>query len=175
MDGYGGMGLMTIGQWMGRGTLVTTLVALLFSGCVMPKFSFPEKLDVALVSIEPEKLSLAQQVFRVRFRVTNASMEEIPIAALQASIVIEGFDFAHVTTQQPLTVRAKGQTEVDVSVRTTLVDSFPDLNKIFKRRKEPIHYHLSGAIQVDRPLTGNLPFQKSGTIDLGGKLEGRRD
>ncbi|MBF0421797.1 MAG: LEA type 2 family protein [Magnetococcales bacterium] len=145
------------------------ILASWLSACAIPKVGVQEKLDVELMAIEPEKIALSHQTFQIKLRVSNPNSDPLPISALKASISLEGNYFASVHLQKPMTVKAHGNTEVQVTANTTLLESSQELKKIIKNCSQKLNYHLDGAIRIDRPLIGDIPFKKSGQVDLGQK------
>lgn len=144
---------------------------LLLWGCTTGKMVTHETLDVELLAIKPEKIGLSQQTFQVKLRITNANNQPIPIAALSASLFLNGHYFTSVSVQKPFIIKSHDPVDVDVTATTTLADSSSELKKIIKNGSTKLDYELKGTARIDLPLTNDIPIKKSGRIDLQQKIE----
>lgn len=163
---------MPIGKLPLRRFIVAVIAIVLLSGCTMvPTRGTLRSPDVEILEIEPEKISVSQQVFRIRIKVGNPNNEDLPVAALRGSIVLDGVDFTNIDIQKPFIVVSRGDYRVDVSSKTTLLDATRDIQKLIKNKKTALNYRLFGTVKVDRPFARDLTFQGSGSVDLKQKLE----
>ncbi|MBF0109372.1 MAG: LEA type 2 family protein [Magnetococcales bacterium] len=156
----------------GNGTvLVLTILLFVLAACTTPRLSFPGKLEVALLDIKPEKISFSHQVFRVRLKVFNPGADDFPLAALQATLKVGNLEFSAIHFQKPMILKKNEGTEIDATARTALAGACKELIKFFKNDHKELPYHIRGTIRVDRPWTEDVPFDRSGNIDLPRKLE----
>ncbi|HIJ83793.1 MAG: Water Stress and Hypersensitive response [Magnetococcales bacterium] len=166
---------MAVGKVFWRGVLFMALMVVLSTGCSSLKVAPLQKLDVELLEIEPKKIAVFRQTYRVRFRLNNPNAEDLPVAALHATVFIEEYDFANFYVHKPFSVGAKGSHIIDQEVSTELIPSLDDLRSILCSKKETLNYHLVGTAQVDRLWAGDLAFEKSGKVNLKQKLEEQLD
>lgn len=140
-------------------------VSLLLTACTLfvPKF---EKPSLAVVSVTLVGGNLLQQNFRVTLRIHNPNDRTLPIKAVNADLRVSGEQIASGSVDQPITVAALGDTDVDMTIKANMALMLLKLSQHGDHRDAPIPYELSGAVTLDLPFFRTLPFSQSGSLNL---------
>jgi len=140
-------------------------VALLLSACAAFHFQAP---DVMPTAVELMDVALDQQRFKVALHVQNPNDRALPIKWVHVSLQIEGVEVGQGETTEPFNVPARGESDVNMVVKTNLAKSVPDLLlRIASRGQLPdVSYRVSGTVNPDITLLPPIPFAKSGQFTL---------
>lgn len=148
---------------LGVFTLILILASL--SGCSSLQSQF-DRPTVRLAGITLVEAGLLQQVYGVTLQVDNPNGFALPIKGVNYAVKLGGQEFASGLTPNGFSIPANGTDQVQVEVRTNLVDSLGNLGRLLSGGSQKLDYELSGNIQIDLPLIGAVPFSQSGTIPL---------
>jgi LEA14-like dessication related protein len=151
------------GRWLARAGVAIVLAAL--SGCsaLAPKLEAPR---LTLVRAAMTSADIFNQQFLVRVHVENPNDRELPIKGIDYKLFLEGDSFAEGISNRPFVVPALGETEFDMTVRTNFVSGMARLLSRLNGRDQ-MQYTLEGKVLTELGLLNKLPFQASGTINLG--------
>ncbi|MEO5330740.1 MAG: LEA type 2 family protein [Magnetococcus sp. YQC-5] len=145
--------------------------SVLLSGCawntLLPPTTKPEKPRLSLVDVQllkKGKSSFWQPRLRVRLKVENPNNIEIPIGGLQFRIELQGMTLANGAVTDFFTIPPLGDTEVDVEVSTELLKALQQLSVVLRKGEAKVTYRITGHIDVEIPLVGTVPFDKSGEL-----------
>ena len=143
--------------------------ALLLAGCAgFATRPLPPQVEVTglrVLSLQPSDLRV-----RVGLRVDNPNAFALDVAAVDASIAVNGVQLAEATLPAPVTIAAAGISGVELELRTRL----EHLVRVVERG--------DGAGRVPYDVTGTavlrdgtrLPFARRGDVPVGEWLQGRR-
>ena len=109
---------------------------------------------------------MLQQVYGVTLQVDNPNGFPLPIKGVNYAVKLAGQDFATGLTPNTFSIPANGSDQVQVQVRTNLLESLGHLSRMLSQGPQNLDYELSGDIQIDLPLIGAIPFSQTGTIPL---------
>lgn len=147
------------------GIFAVILALASLSGCSTLQSQF-ERPTVKLAHIALVEMGLLQQVYDVTLQVDNPNGFRLPVKGVRYSVNLAGQEFATGLTPNAFSIPANGSGQVEVQVRTNLLESLGTLSRLLTEGPQDIAYELSGDIQVDLPLIGPVPFNQSGTIPL---------
>src|SRR5688572_14888244 len=139
--------------------------ALFLTACsaLRPDLQVPR---LTLVSVAMTSADIFNQQFLVRVHVENPNDRELPIKGIDYKLFLEGDSFAEGISSRPFVVPALGETEFDMTVRTNFVSGMARLLSRLNGRDQ-MQYTLEGKVLTELGLLNKLPFQASGTINLG--------
>lgn len=109
---------------------------------------------------------LREQRYGITLEVDNPNGIPLPVRALNYSLSLAGRDFASGMTRDAFSIPARGREQIQLEVRTNLVDSFSHLRALLSGGARSFDYNMSGDIQIDLPLVEPIPFSRSGEIQL---------
>jgi LEA14-like dessication related protein len=145
-----------------RIVLLAGLLAL--SGCsaLAPKLEAPR---LALVSAAMTSGDMFSQTFLVRMNVQNPNDREIPVRGIDYKLFLEGDTFAEGVTPKSFVVPANGETEFDITMRTTFASS---IGRLLSRLngKDRVNYVIEGKVLTDISMFKKVPFRESGSVEL---------
>ncbi len=128
-----------------------------------PKLEVPR---LTLVRIGMTSADVFNQQFLVRVLVENPNDRELPITGIDYKLFLEGDSFAEGVSNKPFTVPAKGETEFDMTVRTNFMSGVARLLSRLNGRDQ-VQYVVEGKVLTDISMMKKIPFQESGTVNLG--------
>ncbi len=141
------------------------LSAASLSGCSTLQSQF-ERPTVKLANIALVEMGLLQQVYAVTLQVDNPNGFKLPVKGVRYAVRLAGQDFATGLTPGAFNIPANGSDQVQVEVRTNLLESFGHLSRMLSDGSEDLAYEMTGDIQIDLPFIDTIPFSQSGTIPL---------
>lgn len=147
--------------------LCSLLFVLLLSACsaLGPKLETPR---LSIVSANLVSADVFSQQFNIRVHVANPNDRELPIKGIDYQLFLEGDSFAEGVSNAPFVVPALGEKEFDMSLRTNFVSSIGRLlSRLESSNRNQVRYSISGKVLVDIPMVRAIPFNESGTVDLG--------
>ena len=143
---------------------VCALVALAAACSMMgPKIEVPR---LTLVRVAMTSADIFNQQFLVRIHVENPNDRELPIKGIDYKLFLEGDSFAEGLSNKPFVVPALGETEFDMTVRTNFVSGAGRLLSRLNGRTQ-VQYVVEGKVLTDIGIAKKIPFQETGTVDLG--------
>ena len=149
----------------GGRVLVWAALLLALTGCsaLRPKIEVPR---LTLVSIAMTSADIFNQQFLVRLNVQNPNDRALPVNGIDYKLFLEGDSFAEGVSNRPFVVPALGETEFDMTVRTNFVSGVGRLLSRLNGRSQ-VQYVVEGKVLTDLGLVKKIPFQESGTVNLG--------
>jgi len=147
------------------GIFTALLVLATLGGCSTLKSPFEQPV-VKLAGVQLVQIGLLQQTYGVTLQVDNPNGYTLPIKGVNYAVKLAGQDFATGLTPNAFSIPANGSDQVQVEVRTNLLESIGHLSRMLADGPQNVDYELSGDIQIDLPLIGAIPFTQSGTIPL---------
>jgi LEA14-like dessication related protein len=143
--------------------LAVVVAALAACSMLAPKLTTPR---LTLVRIAMTSADIFNQQFLVRVHVENPNDRELPITGIDYKLFLEGDSFAEGTSSKPFVVPAKGETEFDMTVRANFVSGMGRLVSRLNGRDQ-VQYLVEGKVLTDIGMLKKIPFQESGTVNLG--------
>lgn len=140
-----------------------------FAVCLAACAAFGPKLEVprlTLVRVAMTSADIFNQQFLVRMHVQNPNDRELPIKGIDYKLFLEGDSFAEGLSNKPFVVPALGETEFDMTVRTNFVSGAGRLLSRLNGRTQ-VQYVVEGKVLTDIGMARKIPFQETGTVDLG--------
>lgn len=147
-------------------TAISLLLALLLTtmigGCTsLVKKLNPDPPKVMLVGIDPVKMEVLQQTFKLTLNVQNPNDFDLPIRGIQFSAKINDDDFASGVSNQLVNIPALGEANLEVNVRSGLMQIINNLSKLGNAKS--LDYSLQGNIRV-QGIPVKIPFKETGTL-----------
>ena len=130
---------------------------------VAPHF---EKPTLTVASIELTGGNLLQQNFRVKFDVQNPNDRALPVSGLHAELSVLGERIASGVSDRAFVVPAQGTAQFDMTITANMALALLKLSGRSDRPANSIDYDMTGAVHVDLPLIGEVPFHRSGSFSL---------
>ena len=146
-----------------RGALLAALLCLSGCGTMGPKLAVPE---LSIVQVSMTSADIFNQQFVVRLRVENPNDLELPVKKIDYELFLEGDAFAEGTITRPFVVPALGETDFDMTVRTNFVSGLGRLMSRLGGRTK-VNYVFEGKMFTDVGSIKKIPFQETGTVELG--------
>jgi len=144
--------------------LTSICLWLTLNACAAIPGSKPESPTVRIASVRPLNLSLTEQKLGFKLRVENPNNFDLPLEALNFTASFAGEDIAEGSSDEKITIPAKGEAIVDVAVTA-------GINKMLNRFRSMID---SKTLQLDYGVTGTvklanwprrIPFNVDGELD----------
>jgi len=143
----------------------------MLAGCAVIEDSISAP-DVALTSVQLEKLGFSEQTFRLSFDVSNPNPFPLPVKSIGYGVELDGHRFASGETECDILVKASGDGEFVISVDLDLLTTAPELLALVRdSNRRDIPYSIEGRIGLDLPATRPLRFEHNGQIRLTAGLE----
>ncbi|RPH50332.1 MAG: hypothetical protein EHM84_05845 [Lysobacterales bacterium] len=146
-------------------SILILLGLLIVAGCssVGPKIEAPR---LTIVRVAMTSADIFNQQFLVRLHVQNPNDRDLPIRGIDYKLFLQGDSFAEGVSSKPFVVPALGETEFDMTVRTNFVSGVGRLLTRLNGRNQ-VDYILEGKVLTDLGMVKKIPFQESGTVNLG--------
>jgi LEA14-like dessication related protein len=139
------------------------LVSLSSCSALRPDLKAPR---LALISVAKTSADIFNQQFLVRVNVENPNDRELPITGLDYKLFLEGDSFAKGSLNKPFTVPANGEMDFDMTVRTNFVSGVGRLLSRLNGRTQ-VNYTVEGDLLTDIRFLKKIPFQETGSVNLG--------
>ena len=138
--------------------------ALLLSACAVTRLQPP---DVQPTSVELMDVALDRQRFKVGMHVQNPNDRALPIKWVNCALEIQGVELGRGEINDPFSVPARGETDVDLIVTTNAAASLPNLiMRLVQGGGQLPSYRLSGSVNPDIAWLPPIPFSKSGQFTI---------
>ena len=121
--------------------------------------------EVRLTDVELHDLDTDRQTFLLSFDVSNPNPYPLPVSQVAYQVSLDGTRFASGETHCALTIPARGDSRLAISVDLDLLRTAPDL--LFTVRdaaRRDIPYALDGMLAFDIPHTKPVHFSNEGAI-----------
>jgi LEA14-like dessication related protein len=130
------------------------------AGCAAIVTRLPE---VSLAGIELRDVSLFEQRFRLKLRLTNPGEREFVINGINCEIELNGHAFARGVADQRVVVPRYGEALLNIDATSALSGVLQQLNEL-NRGRERIDYRIHG--QISAGGLGSIPFERRGEVAL---------
>lgn len=119
---------------------------------------------VELASLALTGMNLLQPVFRVGLRVENPNDEEFSVDGADAVLSLNGKPLARGVSTEPVTLKARGTTDVDIEATANTLGLAQQLFRLEQERR--IAYAVDGHLTLAGWLgpLARLPFHAAGTL-----------
>ena len=139
----------------------TLLLCMLFACSTTPKLEAPR---LAIMNVAMLSADMFNQQFILHMTVQNPNDKELRVKGIEYTLFLEGDAFAE-GTSQAIVLPAKGDTELDLTVRTNFVSSFGRLLSRLNG-KQVLAYEIEGTVMLESGFLHKLPFHESGQVSL---------
>ena len=143
---------------------MAALCLLALAGCAAMSSAKPQPPVVSVASVRPLNLSLGNQRLRFRLLVENPNAFELPVEGLDFVATLGGDRVARGSSDETVTIPARGEAEVSVDV-VAGVDTVVDrLRAMVRNRTIDLDYTVAGTVELanwPRPI----PFDVDGVVD----------
>ena len=143
---------------------MAALCLLALAGCAAMSSAKPQPPVVSVASVRPLNLSLRKQRLRFRLLVENPNAFELPVEGLDFVATLGGDRVARGSSDETVTIPARGEAEVSVDV-VAGVDTVVDrLRAMVRNRTIDLDYTVAGTVELanwPRPI----PFDVDGVVD----------
>ena len=146
------------------GTILVSLLAL--SACATLDSAVSEP-TVSLRDMSIESIDVDKQTFTLNFDVSNPNPFPLPINKIRYGVHLDGHRFASGEAQCAIVVPAGSDGVFEISVDLNLLQTAPKLLFVVRdASRREIPYELKGRMDLDIPLSPQVPFSQSGNIQL---------
>jgi len=151
--------------------LIGVALALVLSACAATRFETPH---LQVVGIEMVQSELFEQRFKVRLRVQNPNDRALPVQGISAKMQLQGEDFAQGVAGESFTVPAFGEAEFDMMLSANMAGAILRLATAMRDKKnaDKLDYRVSGKLSLSSGMFRSIPFEESGSFDLGQLAKG---
>lgn len=146
--------------------LIGAVLAIVLSACAATRFETPH---LQVVGIEMVQSELFEQRFKVRLRVQNPNDRALPVQGISAKMQLQGEDFAQGVAGESFTVPAFGEAEFDMMLSANMAGAILRLATAMRDKKntDKLDYRVSGKLSLSSGMFRSIPFEESGSFDLG--------
>jgi LEA14-like dessication related protein len=142
--------------------LLVLFLSLGFAACSsLPLDAIAPKVSVADVDVK--SVSLFEQHFDVRLRLTNTNDFDLNIEALEFEFELNGRAFAKGLSNVPTRIPASASTVLRVDAMTQSTNLLQQIKILPETLKEGAPYRIKGRIKIDT-LPVWLPFEHTGVV-----------
>jgi LEA14-like dessication related protein len=151
--------------------LIGAVLAIVLSACAATRFETPH---LQVVGIEMVQSELFEQRFKVRLRVQNPNDRALPVQGISAKMQLQGEDFAQGVAGESFTVPAFGEAEFDMMLSANMAGAILRLATAMRDKKnaDKLDYRVSGKLSLSSGMFRSIPFEESGSFDLGQLAKG---
>jgi LEA14-like dessication related protein len=157
-----------MGKWIAVVSLIVAVV-----GCV----GVPRNLEtpeVSFVGLRAVEASFFEQRLELRMLVRNPNTIELPVKGLDVDVEIADEPFARGVSAREFVVPARGEAEFDMLVTANAATALLKIAGAEGKSREEIGYRLKGKLSTKIGMLRTIPFEESGTLQLGELLGQRR-
>jgi len=145
--------------------LAAALVAAVLGGCSL-FLDDVEPPDVELRGVAIERLSLAEQVFRLNFRLQNPNERRLRVRAARIRLELEGIPVGEGVMSEALRLPPLGEAGMNMRFTTDLVAKGGQLWRWFSSADPDLGYRVSGYIDVGGAGLIRLNIDESGRVSV---------
>jgi LEA14-like dessication related protein len=159
---------MTLSRYLGAKILVAAIGALVLGACAPGDDIIPP--TVRLADLRPLSGGLLEQRFRMDLRVSNPNNFELDIDGLSVDLDINDLPFATGLSNHSVSVPRLGNALVSVEATTGILELARQLFGLAQSGN--LTYRLDGIVYLGGIGGGSVPFEQSGSLDLGSTVGG---
>ena len=144
--------------------LCIALGVLLISACAaLGGIDTPPRVN--LVDLRPADMTLFEQRYLVKLRISNPNDAPLEIRGMDYSIDINDQEFADGVSDKKFTVPPYGESVVEVTLASSLLQLIEQFRKLDQRGRLVLDYRLTGHMSI-AGLPTRYPFSHEDTLDL---------
>jgi|SaaInlStandDraft_2_1057019.scaffolds.fasta_scaffold222621_1 LEA14-like dessication related protein len=147
--------------------LVVLVLATALGGCALMENKL-ESIEVSLVDVAPNGITLLEQRFEVTIRVRNPNEVAIAATGLRFTLELNGVRFLRGLSSGAFKVPRLGEILVKTHATISAFDMLQQIAVLGRGRS--FTYRLKGTLFRDEFLRPRLPFENQGRLDLPGLL-----
>ena len=137
------------------------------AGCASMPDSGLARPEVSLQDVQVVGLGFDAQVFLLTFDVSNDNPFSLPVQEIRYDVRLDSHRFASGEAESETSIPAAGVSRFAISVELDLLHTAPQLVSIVRNgTRREIPYEISGALQLDLPMTPAVAYRNSGAVDL---------
>lgn len=140
------------------------LLAAVVSGCA-GLGGIRERPSVTLAEVHLREWARTEQRFALTLRVRNPNDTEIPVSGLDYELEVQEMKFARGSSEQAVTIPARGEALMEVSAVSNLRGLVRKLGELGKEGRQAVPYRLHGQLHAGR-LGVSVPFDRKGEVVL---------
>ena len=129
---------------------------------------------VGLTDLEVVDFGVFEQRYRLQLRVQNPNPGTLRIRGMDYTLHINDQEFARGVSDQPVTIPAFGEAQVEIELVSSLAGVVAQLNELGKQGGDRLPYRLTGRVTIGSTgkgwLFGLIPLSRSLPFDYQGEL-----
>lgn len=143
-----------------RSAAVALLIFL--AGCAGVTLERP--LQILLVDVVPQDMTLLEQRMRIIVRIRNPNNQPVAIGGLRFSLTLNKVRLLEALSNKKVRIPRLGEAVTSVSASTTTFTLIRQMLEIDPDK--PIEYRLDGTVFLDDAFGTRIPFKNEGRINL---------
>jgi len=129
--------------------------------------------EVRLVKVDPVRVKLLEQKFKLYFRVDNRDDNDLTVRGLVYKVSLGPLLLTEGESNEWLTVPPHSHAFFRVSVRTNLWPQIRDVVDMLKNPREPVPYRLEGELKTGLFIGNDVQVMRNGEIIPGDSIPER--
>jgi LEA14-like dessication related protein len=138
------------------------LLLFFLAGCAGVTLERP--LQIQLVDVVPQDMTLLEQRMRIIVRIRNPNNQPVAIGGLRFSLTLNKVRLLEALSNKKVAVPRLGEAVTSVSASTTTLTLIRQVLEIDPDK--PIDYRLDGTVFLDDAFGSKIPFKNEGRINL---------
>jgi len=147
-----------------RGFAIFGLSLMLGSCALFVPELIPPKVELRAVVLE--RMTLSQQLFRVRLRLTNPNNTELRVSEARLTVWLEEIEMGEGFTLAPLSIPSMGEETVEVQFATDLMRRAPEIWGWFTSGDTELDYRVTGFIDIGGAGMVRLNIDEAGRVSV---------
>ena len=120
--------------------------------------------EVRLVKVDPVRVKLLEQKFKLYFRVDNRDDSDLTVRGLIYKISLADVELTEGESNEWLTIPPHGRGFFKVTVRTNLWPQVREIADLLKNPHRPIPYRLEGELKTGLFIGNDVHVMRNGEI-----------
>lgn len=120
--------------------------------------------EVRLVKVDPVRVKLLEQKFKLYFRVDNRDDSDLTVRGMVYKVSLGPLLLTEGESNEWLTVPPHSHAFFRVSVRTNLWPQIRDVVDMLKNRRAPVPYRLEGELKTGLFIGNDVQVMRNGEI-----------
>ncbi|MDO6460556.1 LEA type 2 family protein [Granulosicoccaceae sp. 1_MG-2023] len=138
--------------------------SLLMTACSSLPTHKPVAPNVSIAAVRPLNLSLVNQKLAFTLDVENPNSYDLPVEGLDFIASFAGNEIASGSSDQEVTLPAKGTAQMEVIVETSLNDMMDRFSAMMKSDGIDLSYGITGTVKLAN-WPGKIPFNVDGELE----------
>ncbi len=143
---------------------LSLLLGALLTACAAVPLSKPIAPTVSVAAVKPLNFSLTSQKLAFTLRVNNPNSFDLPMESLTFSANLGGEHLAQGSSVNKVTIPAKGEAMLNVTVEAGLSKIINKLDAILKQQATELDYDVTGVVKLAN-WPANIPFNVEGELE----------